>query len=215
MTTTYSYEIATAFPYGQWDQKRLTQEIQNSDDITKILDSKPVANGDNVDVTFTSDLTVDEKTFLDNVIAQHNGEPLRTDPDPVILEPTGDSAKSLIIYGLTFTPTPGNDSNHDVVFDHARDLQGLIVEITGHADGDTLRVAVVHPTEATELRVLAEGDGVNDGVPIPPSAGFSVMAEGTAPIPAGVRLRFKYHSEDSEGAPKVYAYLRQWKNGSS
>jgi hypothetical protein len=128
-----------------------------------------------------------------------------------ILEPTGDSAKSLIIHGQSFSAGLDTDTEFDITFSEDRDLQGINTEITDGAVGDWMRIAIVHPITEEEIRVLAEGTGTG-GVPIPPSANVSIVAEGTAFIPTGVIIRFTYHSVATEGAnPMIYIRLRQWR----
>jgi hypothetical protein len=129
-----------------------------------------------------------------------------------ILEPTGDSAKSLIIFGDNFTATLNDDTAHDISFSEDRELQGISTEIVNQTPGDWMRIAIVHPTTFEEIRVLSEGVGSSTGCPIPPSGDVSVVAEGTASIPTGVLLRFTYHSIATSGtAPEVYLKLRQWR----
>lgn len=212
--------LLTAFPYDKWCKLRFQHEIQNSDDITKVLEALSeveIASEMYVRATFAAALTTEEEAYYDNVlVAQHTGEPIHMDPDPVILEPTGDSNKDLIVRGVVFEADLNTETDKDVTLTEDRDFQGVNLEVTNHADGDWMRITIEHPNPGVgTLRVLAEGSAADSGVSIPPSGSVGVVAEGTATVPAGLIIRFRYHSEASSGdKPKIYLMLRQWRESS-
>jgi len=215
MSQAYDYPLSSAFPNGTWCKLRLDQEIQNTDEITKVLEATAEVEAgeppvETVRVTFVSALTGDELVALDRVVAQHTGEPLKTVPDPVILEPTGDNSQNLVMYGESFEADLNTTTNHDVAFDHVRQLQGVSFEITDHQRGDHVRVAVCLP-DGTEIRALAEGKN-GEGIPVPPGGVVAVVAEGTVEVPAGVLIRIAYTSTAVQ-LPKPYIHfrLRQWR----
>lgn len=79
--TTYTYNI-TDFPNQKVATDRLTQEINNSSIIIGLsyITSDPLT----VLLFFKSDLSIDEKTTLDGIVAVHSGEPL-AHPDPIVM----------------------------------------------------------------------------------------------------------------------------------
>ena len=80
MATKYTYTISTDFPNEKVDASRLTKEIQDSS-ITTVLNYITYNNSaDKCDVWFDTDLSTEDKTILDTVVANHSGEPL---PPPV------------------------------------------------------------------------------------------------------------------------------------
>ena len=215
--TKYTYSISTDFPATGLASDRLLSEISTSD-IETALD-RIDTDGDNCDIWFKAALSAADKTILDGdttgpaggLIAEHSGEPLETIVvSPVILEPTGNSAKNLLIHGRKFTATLNTDTTYDVTFPEERDIQGVSFEISGHHEDDWVRMAIIHPATQNEIRVMAEGVS-GTGVPVPSSGISGAVSEGTAALPAGVPIRVTYHSAATAGdPPKVHLLFRTW-----
>lgn len=206
--TTYDYSITTDFPNDKVDCGKLTVEIQSSS-ITIALE-RIDTSGDDCDIIFKDSLTTGEETTLDGLVAAHDGEPLQV-ISPVILEPTGDTSKNLIVHGRTFSATLDDVTNEDISFSEDRYFQGLTIEIQDFTDGDYIRISLYNPGKTAELRVFAEGENTGEGVPIPPSGLVNVIAEGTALVPTGYHIRLKYNSIGTTGnQPKVFLLIRQW-----
>jgi hypothetical protein len=73
MATAYNYDI-TAIPSGKVDIDRLTAEIQDSN-ITIALDYILI-NNNSLDIVFKAALSAAEQVILDDIVANHSGEPL-------------------------------------------------------------------------------------------------------------------------------------------
>jgi hypothetical protein len=206
--TNYNYTISTDFPNEVVSANRLVLEVQDSAIVTA-LDSISVA-GDTCTVAFKAALSSGDETILDGLINVHSGEALPKIVDPVILEPTGDSEKSLLIHGRKFTATLDTDTTYDISFSEDRSIQGIITEVVNMHVDDHMRIAIVHPVTKDELRVLAEGVS-SGGVPIPASGMLNVVSEGTAELTAGVEIRATYHSAATTGdAPIIRVTFRTW-----
>jgi hypothetical protein len=83
--TKYSYIISTAFPNGKVAPDRLTDEIQNSA-IVIALDRIDVSDSaDSCDVWFKGELSIDDQTLLDGLVAAHSGESLAALPTDVVI----------------------------------------------------------------------------------------------------------------------------------
>jgi hypothetical protein len=78
--TKYAYVISTDFPNAKADPARLESEIQAST-ITVALKSI-VTEGDVCDVWFKAELSAEEQTTLDGLVAAHSGEPIEPEGDP-------------------------------------------------------------------------------------------------------------------------------------
>lgn len=104
----YTYSISTDFPNGKVDADRLTLEIRESNDISKALDYIDVfVDEDYCNIYFKADLGTEEKTVLDNIVANHSGEPLKV--------PTAkkDSSDRLIV-----VPSPEKDKDMVIISSH-------------------------------------------------------------------------------------------------
>ena len=77
---TYTYLLSN-FPFGKVNLNRLTQEISNSS-ITISLSSMD-SYGTVVNINFKADLSIDEKSTLDTIVANHSGESL---PDEIVIQ---------------------------------------------------------------------------------------------------------------------------------
>lgn len=92
-----TYSISTHVTSGKVDARRLTKEIQDSSDITKALDLMGKAvytKGDLLEIHFLESLPASQKTpFLDNIVQNTSGEPLRAPTETKIINPLdGDEA---------------------------------------------------------------------------------------------------------------------------
>lgn len=73
--TTYTYSISQDFPFGVVSIERLSNEITESQSI--VIKLNGVSSSETqVFITFLSDLSVNEQTALDSIVAGHSGAPL-------------------------------------------------------------------------------------------------------------------------------------------
>jgi len=79
--TEYTYSISTDFPNGKVASSRLEQEIRSSAIVTALDRIDTV--GDSCDVWFKDALSVGDQAILDDIVAEHTGEPLPDGPTPV------------------------------------------------------------------------------------------------------------------------------------
>lgn len=214
MSTVYEIDIATGTRYGIVNVTKLQAELEADHVITATLESVAI-DGTDVDITYATALPtspVNHETHMESIVAMHDGGEIESDVDPVIINPSGDVEKMLAVHGEYFTATLNTDVNFHISFSTEQYIQGATVEISDHTIGDWLRIAMVPPSTATELYVLAHGGSDStEGIPVPPS-GFASMNSDTAlALPATYRIRFKYHSTATSGtAPKLYVMLKLW-----
>lgn len=221
--TKYIYSIADDFPATGLASDRLVKEISESV-ITIALD-KITTSDDVCDIWFKDALPAADKTILDGdtsepaggLIAAHSGEPLPSAVSPVILEPTGSSAKSLQAYGEEFEANLDSETTHSVSFDEVRDVQGVTVQVRDGQDGpngDTMRVAIEAPDGEggwAEVRVLARGKDAGSGVPVPPNGMVVAVSEGTATLVTALRITATYACTKTTGdKPLVHMLFRTW-----
>lgn len=221
--TKYTYSIANDFPATGLAEDRFDQEIRASA-ITIAFD-KIHTSDDVCELWFKDALPAADKTILDGdttnpsggLIAAHGGEPLPSVVSPVILEPTGSSAKSLQAYGEEFEADLNGETTHNVSFDEVRDIQGVTVQVRdGQAgpNGDTMRVAIEAPDGEggwVEARALARGNTAGSGVPVPPNGTVVVVSEGTATLPTALRITATYNCVKTTGdKPLVHMIFRTW-----
>ena len=86
MATKYTYSIQDDFPNHKVASDRLAREIQTSA-ITIAFDYIGTA-GDDCDVWFKADLPSGDETILDGLVAAHSGDPLPSEAQPVLIDPT-------------------------------------------------------------------------------------------------------------------------------
>lgn len=221
--TKYTYSIANDFPATGLASDRLAQEITESA-ITTALD-KIYTSGDTCDIWFKDALSVADETILDGdtsspaggLIAAHSGEPLPDKVAPVILEPTGSSAKNLQVIGIEFEADLNTDTEKPVQFSEERDIQGVSVEIKNHQSGpsgDSVRIAIQVPDGEggwSDYRALTRGESAGSGNPIPSSGTVTVVSEGTATLPASLRILITYTCVKTTGdKPVVNMMFRTW-----
>lgn len=213
MATSKTYSISGDFTSsGGKVSDTLTPEIQAS--AVKVALDHIDTDGDDCHVEFKGELDAADIVALDALVAAHLGNPLPKAPEPVILEPTGDSAKALVMHGREFEAELDSDTPVEISWAEDRDVQGASFQLANTSPGDWIRLAIVAPGGGgPEIRVLAEGgESGDEGVPIPPSGSFAVVSEGTALLEAGVPVRITYHSTATEGTkPKVWVVFRMWR----
>ena len=136
---------------------------------------------------------------------------------PVILEPTGNSAKNLQIVGTEFEADLNTVTEHAVQFAEERDIQGLNIAITNHQagpNGDSMRIAIQAPDGQggwVDYRALARGVSSGSSVPVPASGSVSVVSEGTATLPSALRILITYSCVKTSGdKPMVHLLFRTW-----
>lgn len=221
--TKYTYSIANDFPATGLASDRLAQEISESA-ITIALDK--IATSDDVcDIWFKDALPAADKTILDGdtsapaggLIAAHSGEPLEDAVAPVILEPTGSSKKNLQVIVTEFEADLNGATEFPVQFSEERDVQGVNIYLTNHQsgpNGDTMRVAIQAPDGEggwVDYRALARGAAAGSAGPVPGSGVVVVVSEGTATLPAALRILTTYNCAKTAGdKPLINMMFRTW-----
>lgn len=221
--TNYSYSIASDFPATGLASDRLASEITASSIVTAL--DKITTSGDTCNIWFKDALSSADQTTLDGdttgpaggLIAAHSGEPLPSPVAPVILEPTGNSAKDLQALGVEFEAELDTATAKSVQFDEERDIQGVNVQVVNHQAGpagDSMRVAIEAPDGQggwVEVRVLARGEASDSGCPVPASGTVVVVSEGTATLPTALRITATYTCVKTSGdKPLVHMLFRTW-----
>lgn len=79
--TKYTYSISQDFPNQKVDSSRLTLEIQES--TIKVALDFIGTDGDACDIWFKNELDGADQSILSTVVANHSGEPLPENPQPV------------------------------------------------------------------------------------------------------------------------------------
>ncbi len=197
----YTYSISTDFPNAMVMIGLLTSEVESSAIATTL--SNIGTNGDDCTLTFSAALSAGDVTILDGLVAAHSGVKPLAAPTPVIIEPTGDSAKTLVLEGDgPHYPESNSTTNMDRAFPVDIELQGAEMLVYGHAPGDTVNLQVIHPVAG----VVGE---FGRNVHIPPSGVITTVSEGTSLIPVGLILRIQYISSGAH-KPQVYLNYRTW-----
>jgi hypothetical protein len=80
--TTYTFSISEDFPNGKLNGSRLRSEIQASAIITAL--ERVDSLGDEARIVFKAELSEDDQTALNGLVAAHTGEPLSDDVIPVV-----------------------------------------------------------------------------------------------------------------------------------
>lgn len=113
---TYTYSVQDDFPNHKADAGALHAEIKDSA-IVAVLDGVTVHGDVTCDVMFVTELSVGDNSILDNIVAEHQGEPLpqpesvwlsiyRQNPEPeldeqhkaVIWVDTNDNNKTYLVF---------------------------------------------------------------------------------------------------------------------
>ncbi len=131
-------------------------------------------------------------------------------PTPPVMEVRGSPATeglNLTVKGVRFEATLTTDTNHDYDPGDAVELQGVIFEAKDFSDGDHISLQIVQSGEP-DVVVATYADTVY----VKPSGECRVVADGTAQIPAGLKIRAVYHSVATDGPkPAVYLDYLIWK----
>jgi hypothetical protein len=204
-----TYSIQNDFPNHKVDSSRLTTEIQASE-IATALDHIDTG-GDNCDIWFKGTLTTNDISILNGVVASHSGEPLNP-PQPVddqgapyVSLSLGKPGRKLCIKGSKFDAPANAITPDDVSFAEEREIQGSWLEVTNHQPGDYVEMLICLP-DGTPVGQFGET------VYIPPSGKIDqIVAEGTAKIPAGIKVRLSYVAVDSGSTRTVYVWHRMRK----
>ena len=121
--------------------------------------------------------------------------------------PTGTTAKELQRTGTQWEAELNSDTTNDVSFAEARQVQNFYVWVENASPGDWIELQAFVPGETPTPIPPKMGDKLY----IPPDGHIQEIAEGTKAIPAGILLRFTYHSTATTGdKPKVTAHIRTW-----
>jgi hypothetical protein len=204
--TKYTFSIQGDFPNHKVSSDRLMSEIRASAIVTA-LDGVQTT-GDVCDVLFKDALSTYDETILDGLVATHSGEPVTPDP---IYDPQGAPYVSLLlgkpglklcIKGTKFDAPINATTNDDVTFPQDREIQGSWLEVANHQPGDYVEMLVCLP-DGTIVGQFGET------VFIPPSGKIDqIVAEGTAPLPAGIKLRLAYTAVNSGVTRVAYVWHR-------
>lgn len=73
--TNYDYSISQDFPNGKVDTARLTEEVRSSSIVTAL--NRVDTEGDSCSIWFNDELSVDDKSTLDSIVAAHSGLALK------------------------------------------------------------------------------------------------------------------------------------------
>ena len=202
--TTYTYAISTDTLHGKVDGGKLTAEIYASS-ITIALE-RIDTQSDVLEVIFKDELASDAQvTTLNGVVANHDGTPI-IETLSVRIQETALATRKLMLHGLRFIADLDAVTSGDVQFSEERELQNVEVFIEKHTSGDYLELFIVHP-QAGIVGQFAETVFIPPGGNITPDDGFD-----TSTIPAGLIIRFTYHSVAKSGdQPIVICHLRTHK----
>lgn len=187
--TNYTYSIQNDFPNQKMDSARLQLEIASSE-ITVAL-SHINTNEDSCVICFKDGLTQAALDILDVIIASHSGEMLPVDPKdaqgaPYVSLLLGKPGLQLCIKGVLFTAEPDATTDKDTTFPEDREIQGSWLSVSDNELGDYVEMFVCMP-DGTPAGQFGET------VYIPPNGRLDqIVAEGTAPVPAGLKIRLRY-----------------------
>lgn len=202
----YTYSIQSDFPNHKVSNDRLTNEIRASA-IVVALDRIDTA-GDVCDVCFRADLSSADEAILDGLVAAHTGDqvsppqPIDDQGAPYVSLCLGKPGRKLCIKGTKFDALANATTNDDVTFAEEREIQGSWLEVADHQPGDFVEMLVCLP-DGTPVGQFGET------VFIPPSKKIDqIVAEGTAPLPAGLKLRLAYTAANSGVTRTVYVWHR-------
>jgi hypothetical protein len=123
------------------------------------------------------------------------------------ITPTGTTAKELQRYGCQWEADLNTDSTYDVTFAEARRIQNFYTWIENFTSGDWIELQAYMPGDPPTAIPPKMGEKLY----IPPTGIIMEIAEGTKDLPAGIILRFTYHSTATSGnKPKITAHIRTW-----
>lgn len=204
--TKYTFSIINDFPNHKVNIDRLTHEVMLSA-ITIAIDYITTL-GDECDVWFKNELPSEDETILDGLVAAHSGEPL-IPPQPVddqgapyVSLCLGKPGRRLCIKGTKFDAVINETTNNDITFSEDREIQGSWVEVVNHEPGDYVEMIACLP-DGTPVGQFGET------VYIPPSKKIDqIVAEGTAPLPTGFKLRLAYTAVNTGSTRTVYVWHR-------
>jgi len=168
--TTYTHSIADDTLNGQWDQAKYGQEIRNSRQLMKGFVSAVEDDGD-IKTTFANALDAGEETFLDNLVAAHDGiatqqEHLNAVGIPMVAPCFVETGGYNGVYlGFRWEVTEGTDDIYDYDLQSNMKLQGGYRRVysggTDPVDEDELEMEVVDKDNFTGMFDGTNPNGMN------------------------------------------------------
>ena len=117
----------------------------------------------------------------------------------------GKPGLQLCIKGSKFDAPANQSTDDDISFAEDREIQGSWFEVLNHQPGDYVEFFVCMP-DGTPVGQFGET------VYVPPDGTIDqIVSEGTAPLPAGIKLRFRYVAINAGVTRIVYVYHRMRK----
>ena len=117
----------------------------------------------------------------------------------------GKPGLQLTIRGAKFDAIPNQSTDNELSFAEDREIQGSWFEVAGHQPGDYVELYVCMP-DGTPVGQFGEM------VYVPPYGAIDqIVSEGTAPLPAGFKIRFRYVAVDAGSTRTVYVFHRMRK----
>lgn len=206
----YTYSIANDTLNGVLANDSLMSAIHAS---TITIDVQSViGDGDELRVEFKTAISPEEKSTLDGLVSNHNGQPLSTlEVLPVQVHTTQGEGLNLFLHGIEFEATAGKVTEFNFVLPEEREIEGARAHVYNHEPGDRLDMEFWAPTglEAPAPTELMVGRNACD-VYIPPTGELPEIRSNTAKLlPAGLMLRVRYHSESGASVnPRVAVNVR-------
>lgn len=207
--TTYTYLI-TDTANDKVDAGKLKNEISSTSTITISL-NRIDTDSDEIFCVFNDALPEDsidnQVEILTGLINAHDGVSSIT-IQPVRIQETSLADRVLTVKGLRFVADLNTTTEEDVSFAEERELQNVGVFVENHTSGDYMEMFAVHPNPAIGvIRQFGETVYIPSTGEITPDESLD-----TSIIPAGLLLRFVYHSVATTGdQPIVIVHLRTHK----
>jgi hypothetical protein len=207
-STTYTYSIENDFPNHAVNSDTLREQVLAAA-ITSALDRIDTADGDCL-IVFRWELSNEEKTLLDGVVAVHDGAANVTSLQPVRVQNYTKPGRRLCVVGRRQVATLNTTSELDIAFAEEREIQGVKVEVANGAPGDWMEFLAEAPLgPGGSMVTLVQW---TDTIYVPPSGVLNFDSDDSQTLPAGVTLCLQYHSTVNSGSqPEVYVFLKTWK----
>ena len=153
---THTYTISSSTPNSKVDEESLFDEIYSEANITIALSNLSVS-GDTLTINFKDSLNSTAKTALDNLIANHLGEPLER-PVPTLhyVEDLPQGGSRVTDKGFSFVATANTETtfNYNVAWDwYVKDGS---LWTYGAGEDDTISMSIALPEGGPDLHYYLE-----------------------------------------------------------
>lgn len=175
---------------------RLTQEIQSSAIVTALDHISTVDSA--LSIFFKDNLSNTDKTTLDSIVSDHNGQPLDSNVPAKVVQVLGQDTFSIWTQGVLFTAVASQTTFFDYLLTELVFARGGVLCSFNAVPGDWISVNVIDKDNVIGLGGTPDNPTIlSEYIPkwyVMPGQNIIEDISLSSAIPPGLYFRFTYHS---------------------